>query len=64
MKSNPDHDKMPSAPGEPIQAAKKPYACPELIKYGDVQELTRGGRAVNPSDVASSLDSENALGKK
>ena len=35
---------------------KEPYIEPELVTYGDVEELTRGGRSVNPNDAQSSLD--------
>lgn len=35
---------------------KKPYSSPELVTYGHLHELTRGGLAQNPSDIASNFD--------
>ena len=32
---------------------KEPYTTPELMVYGDVEELTRGGGAIRPGDANS-----------
>lgn len=40
------------------ETKKKPYVAPQLTRFGDVAELTRGGRTVSPGDAQSSFDTE------
>jgi hypothetical protein len=45
-----DAARGPEAPAQP-RAGKKAYRAPELVRFGDVAELTRGGSAALAKDA-------------